>query len=138
MRTELRPGEQSPVEGLKMWQSVSDDLGKTWTKPKRLHNMLSRTQPNLIRLNDSRLLVGYGYRGIDNGQWGDQPFGIRFHVSDDDGETWSEQIILRDDFPNVCMGYPAAVEIEDNRIFTVYWFNLFGRYYLEGSFWTVP
>jgi len=54
------------------------------------------------------------------------------------GETWSDQIILRDDFPNVCMGYPASVEIEENRIFTVYWFNLFGRYYLEGSYWTLP
>lgn len=138
MRTELRPWEESPVEGLHMWQSVSEDLGETWTKPKRLHNMLSRTQPNLIQLSDGRLLVGYGYRGIDYGQWGDQPFGIRFHVSEDEGETWSPQIILRDDFPNICMGYPASVEIEENRIFTVYWFNLFGRYYLEGSFWTIP
>ena len=138
MRTELLPGEESPVEGLHMWQSSSDDLGETWSRPKRLDNMLSRIQPNIIKLRDGRLLTGYGYRGIDEGQWGDQPYGIRFHVSSDEGETWGPQIILRDDFPNTCEGYPASVELEDNKIFTVYWFNLFGRYYLEGSYWEVP
>jgi len=74
-------------------------------------------------------------------------------VSNDGGATWSPDMILRDD-PSVStttkirgitcdysdIGYPLAVELEDGRIFTAYYYllndgnNFGGSRFIAGTF----
>ena len=61
--------------------------------------------------------------------------GIRAAISEDEGHTWGPVRILRDDLPNADMGYPASVEIDDGRIMSVYWYNMFGQYFIGGTIW---
>jgi hypothetical protein len=38
------------------------------------------------------------------------------------------------------MGYPSALLMPDGRVFVVYYFNMFGRFFITGSFfrWEDP
>jgi hypothetical protein len=96
-----------------LYQSESDDGGRTWTLAHKLP--VWGYPPHLIRLRDGRLLTTYGRRR--------EPYGQRACLSDDDGETWNtdEEIILRDDAPSGDLGYPASVELDDGEIYTVYY-----------------
>jgi sialidase-1 len=33
------------------------------------------------------------------------------------------------------IGYPESMQVADGRILTVYYFNLFGRFFIGSSFW---
>jgi len=114
-----------------MWQASSEDMGHTWNTPHRLAAMPSNMQPSLTRLSDGRLLLSYGHRKT-------MPRSIRVQISQDEGETWSPSLVLRDDFPNRDLGYACSVELESGRILTIYWYNLFGRFFIGGTFWSVP
>ena len=50
------------------------------------------------------------------------PFGIGVIVSEDDGETWSAEAVLRADASDWDLGYPVAVELKDGRVFTTYYY----------------
>ena len=41
-------------------------------------------------------------------------------ISTDDGQTWEQAIVLRDDGPDGDLGYPASVELADGSILTAY------------------
>ena len=64
-------------------------------------------------LPDGRILIVYGRRKA--------PFGIRAAISEDEGRTWGEEIVIRDDLPNRNLGYPSAIEYESGKLFTVYY-----------------
>lgn len=66
-------------------------------------------------LKDGRLVLTYGYRR--------PPYGIRAVVSSDEGQTWGDEIVLRDDGGNWDLGYPRTVQRADGRLVTVYYFN---------------
>jgi hypothetical protein len=42
-------------------------------------------------------------------------------MSNDGGETWHYDWVLRDDGPDRDLGYPSSVELADGSIFTVYY-----------------
>lgn len=100
-------------ERCRLWQFTSDDGGHTWTDPRELP--ILGKPPHLLRLQDGRLLVSYGYRHV--------PYGERACLSNDGGKTWNydNEIILRDDAPSADLGYPASVELDDGTILTVYY-----------------
>ncbi|MCD6408159.1 exo-alpha-sialidase [bacterium] len=106
-------GECKCPDDFFIYQIVSEDKGKTWTKPERLP--MWGFPADIIQLSDGRLLTVYGYRR--------PPFGIRACISEDEGKTWDykNEIIIRDDFPGADIGYPSAVEIEPGKIFVVYY-----------------
>lgn len=56
-------------------------------------------------------------------------------ASYDNGETWdmANRKVIRDDFPNWDIGYPSSVLMPDGRVFAVYYFNMFDRYFIAGS-----
>ncbi len=85
--------------------------------------------PTLTMLADGRLCLTYGYR--------DPPFGLRARLSEDEGMTWGEEIILRDDGGNHDLGYPRTVQRADGKIVTVYYFNDHpeGERYLAATVW---
>lgn len=85
--------------------------------------------PALTKLHDGRLCLTYGYRAA--------PYGIRARLSADDGATWGEEIVLRDDGGNHDLGYPRIVQRPDGTIVTVYYFNDHpeGERYIAATLW---
>lgn len=59
-------------------------------------------------------VLTYGYRG--------EPFGIRAKLSEDEGRTWGEKIILRGDAAAWDVGYVRTAQRPDGKIVTVYYF----------------
>jgi hypothetical protein len=97
-----------------LWQAFSEDGGKTWRTVKR--DIVGHPPSSVIRLQDGRLLLTYGYRH--------PPFGIRAVVSEDDGRTWRTDrvFVLRADGDNYDLGYPRSVQLKDGTVVTIYYF----------------
>jgi hypothetical protein len=89
--------------------------------------------PDLMQLKDGRILCTYGYRP---GRHGD-PGGIRACFSRDNGETWEidREVQIRRDFLNSDIGYPESLQLANGKVLTVYYFNLFGRFFIGGTIW---
>lgn len=109
-------------------QSFSNDRGLHWTRPQKLK---IRGHPqHLLPLKDGRLPMTYGYRFY--------PFGIRACLSLDGGKTWDlkNEIVIRHGGGNGDLGYPSSIELDDGRVFTVYYYNHGGGdRYIEGTFY---
>ena len=94
----------------------STDNGKTWSfVNKPAPNTGRGNPPALIKLKDGRLAVTYGFRA--------EPYGMRARLSNDGGETWGEEIVLRKDGGSWDLGYPRTAQRPDGKIVTVYYFN---------------
>jgi photosystem II stability/assembly factor-like uncharacterized protein len=94
----------------------STDDGKTWSFVNKPAPDTGRgNPPSLIKLKDGRLAIVYGYRA--------EPFGIRARLSDDSGESWGSEIVLRKDAGSWDLGYPRTVQRPDGKIVTIYYFN---------------
>ena len=94
-------------------QSVSNDAGISWSAPSVLP--IQGYPAHLLRLQDGRLLMTYGWR---------QPgYGIRAVWSHDNGDNWQtdQTILIRDDMRNGNLGYPATIMLSDGRFFTIYY-----------------
>lgn len=114
-----------------LWTNYSDDGGKTWTAPKE--SPMIGHPADLTQLADGRVLCTYGVRPGTHGD----PGGIRAAFSHDNGITWDIQneVKIRRDFLNFDIGYPESLELSDGNILTVYYFNLFGRFFIGSSRW---
>jgi hypothetical protein len=71
--------------------------------------------PSVIRLKDGRLLLTYGYRL--------KPQAIKALISRDNGRTWSDEIVLREDGLSWDLGYVRSVQRPDGNIVSVYYFS---------------
>ena len=69
----------------------------------------------LTRLHDGRLCLIYGYRN--------PPYGMRARLSNDRGESWSDEIVLRADAGDFDIGYPRTVLRPDATVVMVYYYN---------------
>ena len=81
-----------------------------------------------LRLPDDRVLLTYGYRH--------KPFGIRARILNPECTDFATapEIVLRDDGDNGDIGYTWAVQLDDNRVLVVYYFNQNkGTRYIAGS-----
>ncbi|MFI4911515.1 MAG: sialidase family protein [Sedimentisphaeraceae bacterium JB056] len=104
------------------------DGGKNWT----LLNTAVEGQWNpasMIKLSDGRIALTYGWRGV--------PQGIRAKISDDDGQSWSDEIILRDDGNIWDLGYPRTVQRSDGKIVTIYYYatDEMPQQYIGATIW---
>lgn len=117
-----------------IWMTYSDDDGKTWVPPFKTE-MIGHPV-DLIQLSDGRIMATYGVRTGAGRHT--EPGGIRACFSSDNGETWNieTEVRLRSDFINWDTGYPESIEMSDGRVMTVYYFNLFGKYFIGSTFWT--
>jgi sialidase-1 len=114
-----------------LWQATSDDKGATWHDLK--DTGVQGHPPDLLRLQDGRILLSYGFRHPGAG--------IRAAVSSDEGETWDLQHIwaLRSDGGGTDLGYPHSVQLADGTVVTVYYFfEPGGMQYIAGTRWRVP
>ena len=114
-----------------LWVSYSDDNGKSWIQPFKT-DMVGHPA-DLIQLSDGRLMASYGIRTGPHFR----PGGIRACFSSDNGKTWdiNTEVQLRNDFLNWDVGYPESLQMPDGRILTVYYYNLFGKYFLGSTVW---
>jgi hypothetical protein len=98
-----------------MWTELykSDDGGQTWQWLSRVTDFGAPSAPVVMR--DGRLVMVYTYRLA--------PAGMRAVVSEDDGETWGPEIIVRGDGGSWDLGYPRAWEAEPGKIGVIYYFN---------------
>lgn len=110
---------------------ASDDNGATWDYASTPIANTGRggNPPAMIKLHDGRLCLVYGYR--------DAPYGMRARLSSDEGASWSEEIVLCDGGGNHDLGYPRAVQREDGRVVTVYYWNDYpdGERYIAATLW---
>ena len=99
--------------------SVSTDNGASWRYLSKVADTdrgeENGSPPALVRLRDGRLVIAYGYRS-----W---PLGIRARISEDDGKTWSDEIVLRDDGHIWDLGYPRMMQRPDGKLVTIYYHN---------------
>ena len=100
-----------PNGGLGIYKSVSRDGGRTWSTPEDMD--IHGSPPHLLRHSSGAIVLTYGWRHT--------PYGQRARISRDDGATWSDEIILRDDGPDGDLGYPCSVELPSGDILTVYY-----------------
>ena len=130
----------------------SDDGGATWGSPRPIVSDAGQAawsdagstsgdvpkgatpyrSPWPVLLRDGRIVVVFARRC--------PPAGIGVIVSEDGGETFGPEIILRADGSGIDLGYPVATELDDGTIFTAYYFsvedgNRFGgSRFIAGSF----
>ena len=96
----------------------TEDDGATWTyvgKPAPDTGANNGNPPSLTRLTDGRLVLIHGYRSA--------PYGIRARISPDEGRSWSEEIVLRDDGGGRDLGYVRTVLRPDGKLVCVYYYN---------------
>ncbi len=99
------------------WVEIHESLdgGRTWHWLSRVNDW--GAPGDLVPLADGRVVCVYGYR-LAPGR------GIRYRVSEDQGRTWGQEMILRDDGATWDLGYPRAIEVEPGVVLTHYWMNL--------------
>lgn len=69
-----------------------------------------------MRLADGRILMTYGHRR--------PPYGNQARVSDDEGRTWSEAMIISGDGTGGDLGYPSTVQLDDGSLLSVWYEKL--------------
>lgn len=112
----------------KVWITsyLSEDNGLTWTKlgdPVIKH---VNSPPALVKLPDGRLVLIYIERKrnweVDSTESNSSVLAAK--ISNDEGQTWSEEIVLREnDGANSDVGYPKAVVNANGEIVIAYYWN---------------
>ena len=95
---------------------ASHDNGQTWS-------FLSAAEPDtgegnppsLLILADGRLCLTTGIRN--------KPYRMQARMSSDQGKTWTEPFVLRDDGGAADVGYPRSIIRPDGNIVSVYYYN---------------
>jgi hypothetical protein len=99
--------------------SVSTDNGASWSYLSKIADTdrgeENGNPPALVRLRDGRLAVSYGYRSY--------PLGMRAKISEDEGKTWSDEIVLRNDGATWDLGYSRMMQRPDGKLVTIYYYN---------------
>jgi len=137
--------------------NYSDDGGYSWSEPQPIVRWgqspwIAQRRPEEVgqgrgafgkfyrspwplRLADGRIIVIFGRRKL--------PYGMGVIISEDDGQTWSQEQVLRADAATPDLGYPVATEVAPGRIFTAYYYTLDdgngfgGTRFIAGSTFTV-
>ncbi len=102
-------------------QTHSADGGKTWAEPYSIG--VWGLPSHLLRLSDDRLLMSYGHRR--------NPLGNQARISEDNGVTWSEPMIIQGDATSGDLGYPSTVEIASGHFVTVWYEKLDGNKFAQ-------
>lgn len=97
--------------GFKTMLTRSSDGGKTWSVLEECG--INGAPLHFLRHSSGAIVAVYGWRR--------EPYGQRARISTDDGKTFGEELILRDDGLSWDLGYPASVELADGSIITIYY-----------------
>ena len=94
----------------------SDDAGESWSMPQCIE--AGGSPPHLLLHSSGAVICSYGRRENIEGA---KDYGQRALVSYDNGETFREDHLLRDDGWTPDLGYPSTVELSDGSLLTVYY-----------------
>ena len=111
----------------------SSDNGSTWAEISRIAGKDNGSNPpSMVRLKDGRICVTYGRRT--------PPFGIRARISADEGKSWGDEMVLRNDGGHRDLGYTRTVQRTDGKLVTLYYFNdrPDTERYIGATIWTPP
>ncbi len=130
--TAVRRAENGSWGERRCWIELyrSDDDGETWTLlGEAAGTGRGGNPPAMLQLADGRLCLTYGYRDV--------PAGIRARLSHDEGRSWGEELILRDDGGDGDLGYPRSVQRPDGKVVTAYYFNTdpLGDRFIGATLW---
>ena len=104
-----------------LYQSVSDDGGKTFSKPEAVLPVLGGAPPHLHLHSSGALVCTYAYRKwYDKVDKPDEKSVVCALISYDEGETWKAYHICDAEHP-WDMGYPATVEKADGTLLTIFY-----------------
>lgn len=96
-----------------VFQSFSEDKGKTWSAPEMLLDETGGAPPHLIQLRSGVLLCTYGRRKL--------PYGIMAMFSTDNGKSWEKDIPIYKNYVSDDIGYPSTIELDDGTLITVFY-----------------
>lgn len=98
--------------------SISEDNGKKWSPQKTVFHHpegFNYYDADLYQLSDGKIIITYniGFPSVAGGR-----FGVRLHISEDNGETWGDEIFVYDGettFENGCWE-PAILELPSGEV----------------------
>lgn len=122
-------------DGTRSWWMegfLSPDQGKSWYLLKEPYVNNDGNPPAMVRMADGRIALAYGHRA--------EPYGIRGRVSDDEGMTWSDEFIIRNDGGSWDIGYPRMIQRPDGKLQVFYYYVDAERpeRYIAYSIWSPP
>lgn len=100
-------------------QYTSSDGGYTWKKEDIIVDNYGGNPPAFGKLGDGTWVISYGCRN--------KPLSISCRWSENEGKTWSNEIMLRCCHGCPDLGYPRMSTLPDGSIIVYYYFNK-GRY----------
>lgn len=101
-----------------LFQSVSCDLGKTWSVPSRVLPLHGGAPAYILRHSSGVLIATYGYRNMHDDN---SPYGIKVLLSYDNAESWEDAGYIYSNKVSYDLGYPTSVELSDGSIATVFY-----------------
>jgi hypothetical protein len=113
-----------PPSNLPCWIDafISTNGGESWSLLSRVANTgegsSNGSPPAITKLNNGNLCVVYGNRSLRM---------LLCRLSEDNGKTWGDEIIIRDDFNFdgkgfADFGYPRVIQRKDGKIVAIYYF----------------
>lgn len=96
-----------------LYQSYSDDKGKTWTKPVKILDENGGAPSHILKHSSGALICTYGCRT--------NAFGIKAMISKNNGEDWEDLGYLYVNDFTADLGYPSTVELRDKSLATVFY-----------------
>jgi Neuraminidase (sialidase) len=127
-RSENRLGQGWMNHGM-LLQAESHDDGRTWS-PWQTTQMSSDSSPgHLLQLQDGRILCSHASRK--------HPGSIYVTMSCDEGQTWdtADTRLVMNDLANWDSCYPNSGQLADGTVITVWYANLFGKFFLAAFLW---
>jgi hypothetical protein len=108
----------------------SNDNGQSWQYLNTpVADLGEGNPPAMIKLTDGRLCLTFGYRAT--------PYSIQAIISADNGKTWGEPIVLRDDGAGRDIGYTRTIQRSDGKLVTLYYFqdHISPERYIAATIW---
>ncbi len=103
----------SPKRLFTIFQSVSTDGGKTWSKPVQLLDTFGGAPAHIMQHSSGALISVYGDRQA--------PFYIKAMISLDGGKTWDTDHAIYENGISADIGYPSTVEMPDGSLLTIFY-----------------
>ena len=96
-----------------LYQTISLDNGATWSKPEQIVRDDSGAPGHLFMHSSGILISTFSHRK--------RPYGIWAVLSEDNGETWSDEFILHHGYDTDDLGYPSTIELDNGDLLTVFY-----------------
>ena len=94
---------------------VSPDNGQSWYLLDQPQIDNAGNPAAMVQLEDGRIALAYGWRKA--------PYGLRARISNDAGQTWGDEIVLRDDGASWDIGYPRMIQRPDGMCLVIYYYQ---------------